>query len=572
MIARYLTPAVHDHVLGHDAVSGCDVRVYTAGEAGDDGAPPLHVFATARALADETAAELQASYPDLFGAFVPEHDLYDAFRLALTLRLAIDEIPRLLGFLAHPGRRVGLTVLVNFSLSEAQVRRVEELAGVQRASELQDVVCLSTATDKLLRVLQHEVTGDPPSERSSQAADAEPGCAIVLCGSETERAHLSALVGILRDRGRGVLVLAKNDRPENLRLCTDLATLGGGGVLRAEAFAALPLTDPSRRCAAPAVERLRAQHEAIGGDRRKGFRLTNLATFRSLLRTALAVEALVAAVKPTLVAGALDRTVYGALMSSPGRGYATVDLQHGTVLPMHVMDLLRFDLTLMWNRRSRMSLISDGYPPSARVKVIGNPNWDALRGRSGDTPAARDLAEWKGTGTLVVAFPQPAKGPFLSRALLRRVDDWLAAAVAARDDVKLLVKLRPREDRAGADPFASLASAGRVRTMTAREISLADALSCADLAVSVYSTALADAVAAGVPAVSVDPQGIVAALGFDFRDAVRVCATALDLHSAVADAATGGGHAATIDDDFLPRFTDSYPQRLHAALDSAGLI
>lgn len=558
VLARYLTPKVRDAVLAHPAVRGYDVRFAADDDAGGLSAQPLAVFATARALADDTCERLEALHPGVFTDLLGGRDLGGAFRLALTLRLAVDEIPRLAGFLADPRRRSGRTVLVNFSLHAEQIRRVGELAGATGPES--DVVCLSTVTDALLDVLGRDAEHPRPGAGGPPPA----GRALLLCGAERELGYLAPLAELLRDGG--VVVLAKNDRPENLRACRALAAACGGAVVGAEPFLALSPTGPARRALARAVRSLRARHAVLGGEQRD-FRMACLATLRSLLRTALAVESLVEAAGPALVAGALDRTAYGALLGLyADRGYATVDFQHGTVLPFSVMDLLAFDLALVWNRRSHAALVRDGYPPSAPVEVVGNPAWDTLRSPA-STDATRALAQWKRGAKLVVAFPQPAKGPLLDRATLRRADEWLRDAVGARDDLRLLVKLRAGDDRGG-EAFAALVAADRARVAADHQVSLAEALACADLAVSVYSTALVDALAAGVPAVSIDPAGLVGALGLDFGDALRVCRTAGELRAAL----TGGPLLQPVGEDVLPRFADPYPERLRAALERAGLL
>lgn len=520
-----------------------------------------------RRLADMSVDHLQQMDPDLFADILPEQSLRDLFCLTLTFRLATEVLPGLLGFLADGRRRRRRTLLVDTGLSPRQVRVAEEFLGM--APTEGPLECHSTVKDHLLSKVHKEFRrGQPAAADPAETLHELPDdAAILLCGSATELAYLRPATEALTHLVP-VVVLAKNDRPDTRKACDDLRQAGAERVLPSGVWTTVRGHRRTLTNVVSATGRLAETDARLQGSER-AFWLHNLALLFADVRLVLALEQIVEACQPTIVGGAMDRNIYGVAFGQlrSRADFRVVNFQHGTMMPYGTMDLTPFDRAFVWNDAARDIMLGDGYRDADTIRVVGNPAWDALADLPTDldSAAAAGLREWKGDARLVLALPQPAKGPFLTRQSLQTFWDLLSEYVLSHHDVKLAVKLRAREQPIpDSAAFRELAAMGRMRVLPSKEFSLAEALSCADVAVSIYSTALADAVAAGIPAVSIDADGILERFPADFGKAVIICRSSREISSAFDRLLTDDNHVSTasITQSFIPQFTRSYAHRL----------
>lgn len=528
-------------------------------------------FSLARRLADDTCARLAAEHPGLFTTLLPGRDLSPAFRAGLALRLGLKELPPLMAFLAQSAEPQTTRILVNTSLHPDQVSSVERFIGQEPGAP---VACRSTVPMRLLDQHHKRLRRQRPPPGDAALPGVSPRTPIGLCGSDTDAGPLRAVAQAVG--APGLVILAKNDRPETQRTVAALRQ-SAAATVSAERFALLePLTD-SRVAAARAVGEM-AERERVLNALQQEFRLHHLKELMALVDAALSLQALLAEVQPRLIVGALDRSPFGPLLGlfQGDHRSSVVNVQHGTFMPARVLDLMHFDLALVWNDATAALLRRDGLT-AGKISVVGNPVWDETRGSLGPAlgPVGADVQAWKGNGQLLVVFPQPPKGPFLTSTVIARFYQTLHTALSGRDNIRVLVKHRARRGQVDPDPATQrLLADTRVREVGAAELPLGEALSLADLAVGIYSTALADALVAGVPAVSLDTTGVVRTIGLDFVDQVVHSRDAQGL-ATVLDALEGGA-LPTADDirtrseAFAPRLSASYGARLSKELSRVG--
>lgn len=548
-------------VAGPSHVELLDAASVLEGAPAEPPLPPRTYFATARALAEDAASRMETLAPGFFDDVLPESSLREPYVAGLTLRLTLKELPGLLAFFRSrtDGRP---QVLCDSPLSAVQLRDVRRLTGLPDAP-------LRTTTTLGADVLDRLGGSRAGSaiRRRARAMTLRSAEGVVVCGTGTDVPLARALADVMRRR-RLVVALAKNDRPETQRALGKIE--GRLRVVTREQMDQLPWRRSTRRRYARKVANLQ---DAVGHleSEERVFALHHLTRMLALARQAASLERFLAEVRPSLVLGALDRSPFGALMRScASRPRPTiVNVQHGTFLPLGVMDLLDFDLVLAWNDASASAYADDG--STGATRIIGNPHWDRLRSeheRASAHFAVRELRRWTGDGHLVVAFPQPERGPLLSPAALRRFNACLLELGNRREDVRILVKQRARAQE---DPSLQLldplVAAGRARVVPATELELSQALAAADLAVSMYSTALADAAAVGVNGAAFDPDDTVRDLGLDFTPLVHFCRDS----GQVSRALDAGPRSVTPERraDLLPSFGVSYGQRLSNVLSEA---
>lgn len=556
-----LTPGMNGRILANLQDTGLlDSRTLVVGGRGaiatEQSSPlaPSEHFGLARSLADATLRRLTSKVPGLFDALAA-CSLLPAYTFKLTLQLALRDLPGLCSFLGDWRVQASRPVLVNSPLHDA-----ERAAAIQRllpGLPIGDLEARWVVDDPLLALPEGD-GGHPPDPPQAEA--------VVFVGSDTEAPQLVALADVLSRRGR-VLVQAKQSSTA-ARRALDLFSGAAGVVTRApEDLAGWP--------ARPAhvldwADRVRA---AVAGldERDAGWVALHLASLLPIVRLGAGMRHLVERSGARVVAGALDRTVLGPLLQAVvPPGVRTVDLQHGSLMPFAVGDLATFDLVLAWSERAAQVLRADGYPEDALVEVVGNPRWDLLR--SGRAACAEPLASWRQGSRVVAIFPQPAKGPFLTRSGAAAMGRWLAAWARARGDVRFLVKTRTGGEGMELGPeLARLESDGQLRVVGGGDTaSLGAVLACADVAVSTYSTALADAIAAGVPAVALDPHGSVGSMGLDIEELIPVADRAT-LSFSRLDEALAAGSPPLPDGAVMPAYDEPYLRRLQAAIAAAGI-
>jgi hypothetical protein len=528
--------------------------------------PPDRIFNLARRLADESITQLDDLLPEVFVATVPGIDLRSVHRFVFTLRLALREIPKFAAFLSDVSDRRAHAVLVDPLVDEKGVERLLEEYGLGHPPGGLDIRYSG-------RALPSEILGSRIylSSNHLTAPYSTRGGALVVVGSDVELPFLRPISEVLAKDGP-VTFLGKEDTEAALRALTDLAELGQ--IVTAQSIRGSTGKQDGDASPTDWAQSLDDRFRSLGRGLQGSVRI-QLSALESLDRTALGFSRIIDRVGPETVVGSLDRSVFGLLSIQLSRRdrFRTVNLQHGTVMPSRTSDLLGFDLSLAWNEWSRDLVVQDGYPKDARIEIVGNPRWDRLGMIGAEELGSRhaELAVWKGDDYLAVVFPQPPKGPFLDTSSIETVYRWVEQWATERSDVKVLVKGRPAAD--DPDPPETLKSAAFFRSVSSDEITIEEVLTFADVAVSGYSTALLDAAAAAVPAVSADPGGVLGALPLDVLAVAKPCVSYQEFAEAMNRAITDrhlvlGG----IPTEVLPEFEQTYRTRVSSVLREHGLL
>ncbi len=301
-----------------------------------------------------------------------------------------------------------------------------------------------------------------------------------------------------------------------------------------------------------------------------------------ILDKLLTCDALFQATRPAIVLGALESNIYSVLCSQLREvyGFRLLNFQHGMKPPTRTLHLARFNAYFVWNELTRNVLEADQYPNLEGVYIIGNPDADKLRTivAQVDTGHYRQLLGWKGNSQLIVAYTQPNKG--LMTAAIKR--DFIAALLKYCLDVnphcKLLVAMHPAETQADIPPDlqASIQQLGtRCHVTLPGGLSLPESLKLADLAVSVYSTTLMEALYIGKPALALDFSHTIRRqeLGYDQVLPVvtmpEAVVEALDAQLSQPGAETNQTMDKALRGNFfIPHFEKPYQQRLSDVLDT----
>lgn len=488
-------------------------------------------FRLARRAADTMVDRLIAVAPATVHAAVPGIDLERALRLDLTLRYAIKELP---GIVAAMRSASDELVVANAGLPvEALAEVAERVGGPAR------IAVTSTASNAVVDAHRSwlEQAREAPGLQEVTGG-VRPGGAAVLVGAGTELAYLRAVTDALGSAGP-VLHVAKHDGGDALSTIERLEPTQP--VVRAETLAGLGIDDDAWTLASAAIDTLPtgSPDPAL---------MDVIADALALQRLALTLHALIEGADLRVLAGSMDRTTWGALAAAaPVR---SINVQHGALLPFAIADLLAFDVALTWGPASTRALRADGYAPQHPVVEVGNAAWDA----GPVQPCPEDLDAWRGDDRVAVVLTQAVKGPLLTAALIEDTYRCIDAAIAASPGWKVLVKLRHGQDGVlERETFRS----DRVRIVSAEDVPLRGALACADVALSIYSTALLDAAAAGVAPVAIDLARAEPLARLDLWDSVTVVHTEAELRELFASPPAGPdaaiGDAATAIRDAIAR-------------------
>lgn len=520
-----------------------------------------------RQLAEGVADRLEQIDGELFTRWRPGIDLRNSFVYVLALELGMWVLPALHGFLsatdADDARAMLDGPLTAELISDAARRLGHEPGSIANLVDHErDERALAELGERL-------ATGSPSSGGTAAKLGAQRrAAAVIVCGTYPEAERLGELAAVMRSRG-GAIVLAKTNTEDCRRAVERVRARGARSVLAAGTLPGLPVgraeADRLRRGVGELLERLASLEPEL-----RGFAAKHALTLLKRLRLALGWEQLVDRVQPRVVAGTLDRSAWGPITAEfpPRHDYALVEVQHGLNISYGATDLMPFDLVLAFNDHSRRRLIADGYPGDRPIKVVGDPRWDSLQSAAPRRSRAPEIEAWKGEDRLILVLPQPRKGALMSSAGVGALYEWVGS-VAADEGLKVLVKRRqgqePDPEVAALEP---LVERGSARFVSSEQAELEPVLALADVAVSIFSSALLEAYAAGVPCVSPDPDGVVERL--DLGRAVAACRSREEFGAAVRRALAGP--AAGRDPELLPPFGESYSRRVRLALREIGAL
>ena len=518
--------------------------------------PPDDLYRLARLFAEAWAQSMERAAPGIFTKLLPGIDLRPAYIVATTLRLGQVNLPRLISYLEVADRTEPIAI-VDLGLDGRQVLRAERR--LRRRFGRRRVHFLSAQSTVGLRKAADLIETSLSERRSLEGVAGSDVLAIV--GTHRELPALSPVIDALE--AGSLAILPKTSSPEAERAAHQLA--------EREQATLLPVADtlswdsPLARKAVESLRKVQGEIRQLGP-----LMVTRMLPLLRMVRHSTILAAALGAAQPRVVVGSFDRTPTGALLRHAARTSgckpAIIDLQHGTLLPFHIVDLMDFDLVLAWNEASRSLLDRESRGKLRSIAVVGNPLWDTLAEDNERMPGP--LREWASKYSIIAYFPQPPKGAYLTSQTMLRVMRELTEVVTNIPGTALLVRPHERDEEAAFDPgIVSLHD--RVRIVEEKEADLATVLRLARVAVSVYSTALADARAAGVPAVSFDPAGIAPRLGLDFADEVSFCRTQDELAQAIRIALSS--HAPPPSSRVIPSFDRPYRDRIRGPLQHFGL-
>ncbi len=254
-----------------------------------------------------------------------------------------------------------------------------------------------------------------------------------------------------------------------------------------------------------------------------------------VIKSAYQVRCFVRAYNPVCIIGAFEKSPLGALVRPMVRAEvmdgscAVINVQHGLIPDLPVLDRVEFDRFFVWDRHTRQVITDLGYRPTNTIREVGNHAWDELRKRhrrGADDEAAKELVKWSMGHRLILVCTQP-----LNRKYRMMFRDILLRYATQRPEVKLLIRPHPC-DGAGlkTEWLENVAQqvASRLRLVDIDRLDLAACSIPADVAVSVHSTILHDLNQAGKPVLSITP-------GADQTSIVRLYDTipvAIDEHEA----------------------------------------
>ncbi len=232
--------------------------------------------------------------------------------------------------------------------------------------------------------------------------------------------------------------------------------------------------------------------------------------------------------RPEVVIGCFEKTNWVPLLAAGEPRPRIVNLQHGFIPRLHLLDLMDIDSFRVWDQPSADTVIADGIPPD-RIRIVENPHRRQLQEIGAaftGTDRFQQWQDWKAGRVLIAIMGQPdttgAISPQENRALARAV----AVALKHRSDMVAVLRPHPRQPDATLGPDLRLcADMDRARVATQDDLELGELLALADVTVGIHSTALADACAIGIPAYAFDFRGRFAALGLDSRQVSKVVAT-----------------------------------------------
>jgi hypothetical protein len=214
-----------------------------------------------------------------------------------------------------------------------------------------------------------------------------------------------------------------------------------------------------------------------------------------------------------------------------------------------------FDAFLSWGPLFARACVADGYEPADSLRIVGNPAWEGLAGAA--APPA----------TIGVLPQVPGKG-YISAAMMRRFHEAVAGYAMTRPQVRLLIKPHPADSTDPASHCAAieaLRAAGRLEILPPDGEAVRQVQGRISLAVTIYSTAALDCLAAGIPCVSFDPGRVLDHMEAQVEHLLPRATTDAGL-AAMLDAMLAAPHPLLERADVFPTFGEPYGERVGAVI------
>lgn len=500
--------------------------------------PAFDFFRASYAMARTTLEDVQAPLAGVAGLDLDGVDLGTVLLVRLAYAAMSAEAPLLSMATRSEATEI---VLVNGALSAAAVARqtgkpVRLLASAPAWRP--SVKALSKLGRPWWRVRRHPAQG---------------GLLAVVGGASEWPAVMAAIAAL--PPGLGVVLLGKTDRappPEALAL------------LRGRPHVVAPLGHAIQGLASrPAIGLAQAALTECFLSGPSGIQEGDAAVMAGLgvhalgaAKWALGMTGLVDWYRPRVVMGAFEKTIHGPVLSDlrRTRGIRVVNLQHGVIARSGALAHMRFDAFLSWGPLFARACLADGYQPADSLRIVGNPAWEGAPGTVAPT------------ATIGVLPQVPGKG-YIGAAMMRRFHEALAGYARTRPQVRLLIKPHPADPTDPASHCAgieALRAAGRLEILPPEGEAVRQVQGRISLAVTIYSTAALDCMAAGIPCVSFDPGRVLDHMEAQVEHLLPRATTDADL-AAMLDAMLAAPQPPERADVF-PTFAEPYSERIGAVI------
>ena len=299
------------------------------------------------------------------------------------------------------------------------------------------------------------------------------------------------------------------------------------------------------------------------------------------IKNTLSFEVLMQGYRPKLVLGCSEYTMFSHIQTvlQPKYSFKTLNVQHGNMDPPYTLDTVSFDSFFVWNEQTRHIVEQDGFQPMENVHIVGNPQWEALANDCKNTkpsPLYQDLLTWKGADSVIGAFAQYLDVNH-SEADRNTYLGTLLHYVKNNPNVKLLIKPHPSEKAmAGIQRYIESYNLGkRVRLLSPTALSLWETIKIIDIATSVFSTTLIDALSLKKPVVALDFYHLLEEVHVDIHDLAWVAHSAEETYEIFTDLLADSPiekHLNRFDDhrdawnELFPNFSQPYTYRIESQL------
>lgn len=498
-------------------------NVFEYGDLPTSPAADLDFADLARRSADIATAEISQLANGLFASLVPAADLSAAYRAWLTYKLQ-GEIPKLACLAGAPRVNYRRKLVVQTAVPLEIARELAERHIRPRSS--QPLLTFSGVEARNLDNLSAITERWVAKETITRKKKFSDGIAF-LVGTPNEAEWIAALVERIPTAVPiNILLKAKDPdlgEPFHKRWPERRVSVGSW---RGMANDCLTPAEHARVTAAfqALQERLSEPHS----ERLRDHGQWLVAFFI----TAVGAIGLRRGLRPRLIVGSMEKSRPGLVLSAlgPYLGMKTFNIQHGNIGRQRMLDLVAFDMFGIWREETRRILLEDGYNSEAAVRVVGRPAASRQSALDGDLQPDPKLTEWIAGRRVLTLFLQPPKAPYVSPARLSELLDLLTRFVGAGERDVLLVKPHPANTPEDIKRWSgTIQGNGAVRMLAGQQNAMATALAATDIAVSLSSTALQDAVVAGRRAIAYDPDAALDRLRMDLPGGVEVARSARDL-------------------------------------------
>ena len=495
----------------------------------ESGSEHVTFNAVARRAADASCDRLLEISPSLFVTIAPGCDLAGAYRAWLTYRYLQTEVVRLAA-LSQRRDLVETSVLVVQTAVPAPIL-TELLLGAGRPQDAPDVRTISGLPAPELAILLAASSKWLADDISASNDTKDRAGVAFVAGTPAEVDWMCEAVALAKPPASTIIIKKKRED-----LVAAVKKNKAKHQLTSASWRGLGHRCLKERDHARLLGAMRSLFEALALDENEPLRPHGVWVL-NFLAHAVSVVGLDYHFKPRLVVGSLEKSPIGLVLSAlgPAMGIRTFTVQHGNIAPQGMLDLVRFDRFGVWDESARRTILADGYPDDAVIRLVGRP--PSVKSGDAVSDQADHLREWMGGRRAVVLFLQPLKPPHVSMAALVALLDHALEIVRSSNRHVLLVKPHPRNSaeeiriwrtRVGSDATVSFLNAERSTMNIALEL--------CDVALSLNSTALSDAAAAGRRAVAFETREGVGATQLGLPPEVHIARSFDELRSLVSEA------------------------------------